>query len=185
MNYGEELAYWYLRLNGFFPLTNFVLHKSDDVEFTSDCDVLAVRPPMVYEEVGGRNEDWDRWLLPHIQTERTLGVICEVKTGAFKRNELFRPEYVRYAARRLGVTDNETDIARIVDGGEVEDIGDAYRVIKLFVSNNKAEGKFKRCSIQKVSRFLLGRIGKYPREKYRDRMFFNSMLFQWLIETNT
>jgi hypothetical protein len=26
MNSSEELAYWYLRLNGFFPLTNFVVH---------------------------------------------------------------------------------------------------------------------------------------------------------------
>ncbi len=28
MNYAETLAYWYLRLNGFFPLKNFVLHSS-------------------------------------------------------------------------------------------------------------------------------------------------------------
>jgi hypothetical protein len=27
MNSSEELAYWYLRLNGFFPLTNFVIHR--------------------------------------------------------------------------------------------------------------------------------------------------------------
>ena len=59
MNYGEELAYWYQRLNGFFPLSNFVVHRSASIQYTSDVDALAVRPPHVYEEVGGRPEDWD------------------------------------------------------------------------------------------------------------------------------
>lgn len=30
-NYGEAWAYWYLRLNGFFPLDNFVVHKDSVV----------------------------------------------------------------------------------------------------------------------------------------------------------
>jgi hypothetical protein len=50
MNYGEELAYWYLRLNGFFPISNFVVHRSLDVPNTSDVDVVAVRPPHVFEQ---------------------------------------------------------------------------------------------------------------------------------------
>jgi hypothetical protein len=32
MNYGETLAYWYLRLNGFFLLQNFVLHPIAESE---------------------------------------------------------------------------------------------------------------------------------------------------------
>ena len=27
MNFAEQLVYWYLRLNGYFPITNFVLHQ--------------------------------------------------------------------------------------------------------------------------------------------------------------
>lgn len=42
MNYGEELAYWYLRFNGFFPISNFVVHRSSGIKRTSDVDVLAV-----------------------------------------------------------------------------------------------------------------------------------------------
>lgn len=182
MNYGETLAYWYLRLNGFFPLTNFVLHKSDGMEYTSDCDILAVRPPLVYEEVGGRPDDWDKWLREHILTGRTLGVICEVKTGDYELNKLFRPEYVRYAAKRLGMTKEDEDITRIACGGAIEDIGDSYRIIKLFVSNRRATGKFKNYGLEEIIQFLLDRIGKYPIEKYRDRMFFGSILFQGLIE---
>ena len=61
MDYGEDLAYWYLRLNGFFPLTNFVNHrlKEKDIKYPSDCDVLAVRPPHVFEDIGGKQDRWD------------------------------------------------------------------------------------------------------------------------------
>jgi hypothetical protein len=63
MNYGETLAYWYLRLNGFFPLRNFVLHPLNGSEandrYTADSDLLAIRFPYVYEEIGGQPEDWD------------------------------------------------------------------------------------------------------------------------------
>ena len=45
MNYGETLAYWYLRLNGFFLLRNFVLHPLHESEandrYTADSDLLA------------------------------------------------------------------------------------------------------------------------------------------------
>jgi len=99
MNYGETLVYWYLRLNGFFPLTNFVIHKSDGVTYSSDCDILAIRPPLVFEQIGGQADDWDQWFLEHINSGRTLGVICEVKTGNYEKHRLlkltdFRPQGV-------------------------------------------------------------------------------------------
>lgn len=40
-NYGEERAYWYLRLNGFFPLSNFVVHKDEMVQYRADVDLLT------------------------------------------------------------------------------------------------------------------------------------------------
>lgn len=58
MNYGEELAYWYFRLNGFFPLLNYVIHRCHDVDYSSDCDLLALRCPNVFEEKGGQEQDW-------------------------------------------------------------------------------------------------------------------------------
>jgi hypothetical protein len=57
VNHAEEAAFWYLRLNGFFAITNFVVHASREVFHTSDCDVLAVRLPFVYEEIGGSEDD--------------------------------------------------------------------------------------------------------------------------------
>jgi len=182
MNYGETLVYWYLRLNGFFPLTNFVLHKSDGIEYTSDCDILAVRPPFVYEEIGGKSGDWDTWLSTHIKSGKTLGVICEVKTGDYDPKKLFRPECVAYSVKRLGMTDDENEITRIVSGGSVVAVNKTYTIIKLLVANHRANGNFIYCGMKDVIQFLLDRIEKYPAEKYRDRMFFNSILFQGLIE---
>jgi len=182
MNYGETLVYWYLRLNGFFPLTNFVIHASDGVEYSSDCDVLAIRPPLVFEEVGGQTDDWDIWFLEHINSRRTLGVICEVKTGNYDRAKIFRTEYVSYAAKRLGFTNEKKDINRIAKGRAFEEIGEFYRVIKLLVSNDEQKGNFVHLRLNAIIQFLLDRISKYPKEKYRDRMFFGSILFQGLIE---
>jgi len=65
MNYGETLAYWYLRLNGFFPLKNFVMHMPEERTQHSDCDLLAVRFPLVSEDVGGGPDDWDAQRFAH------------------------------------------------------------------------------------------------------------------------
>ena len=135
MNYGETLAYWYLRLNGFFPLKNFVLRSSRREERPTqsesyiqgaDCDLLAVRFPYVYEEVGGqpwngenikgREGDWDprfrNWGFS-LETEIT-GLIVEVKTGDLgNRSKLvdalksFRGERVKAAIQRRGMFENK------------------------------------------------------------------------------
>ena len=111
-----------------------------------------------------------------------MGVICEVKTGNYEKDRIFQKEYVSYAAKRLGFTNDVQDIQRIANGGAIHEVGDYYRVIKLFVSNQKGEGDFVNLRLKEIIPFLLDRIDKYPVEKYRDRMFFGSILFQGLIE---
>jgi hypothetical protein len=60
VNYGEALTYWYLRLIGFFPMTNFVLHRLRESHGqNADADLLAIRLPHVYEKIGGEHDDWD------------------------------------------------------------------------------------------------------------------------------
>lgn len=104
MNYGEEIAYWYLRLNGFFPISNFVIHRSSKVKRTSDCDLLALRTSHVYEEIGGRPEDWDAELANLLDFDKKIiGVICEVKTGHYSLKDIFRPTHIDYSVGRLAV----------------------------------------------------------------------------------
>jgi len=44
MNFGETLTYWYLRLNGFFPLANFVVHRGEQGNRPGgDVDFVAIR----------------------------------------------------------------------------------------------------------------------------------------------
>ena len=117
MNYGEEIAYWYLRLNGFFPITNLVIHRSSRIDHSSDCDVLAIRMPFVYEEIGGQSDDWDKFLAQEIGFEHIIGVICEVKTGAYELKNIFCPEYVNYCVNRLGLTRREA----------IEEIAEQFR----------------------------------------------------------
>jgi hypothetical protein len=49
----EQLAYWYLRLNGYFTVQNFVLHPEKDGSQRTEADLLAVRFPYHSEEING------------------------------------------------------------------------------------------------------------------------------------
>jgi len=41
----EQLAYWYLRLNGFLTIQNFVVHPETGRDQRTDADILGVRFP--------------------------------------------------------------------------------------------------------------------------------------------
>jgi hypothetical protein len=185
MNYGEELAYWYLRLNGFFPLSNFVVHRSASIRYTSDIDVLAVRPPHVYEEVGGRPEDWDADLAKRLGFGRLIGIICEVKTGGFDEAKLFREEYLAYAIGRLGLAEPGRAKQIVSDLAERAWVKfeDNSLVAKLFLCSKVHESpRYFTRTLAAIEDFLADRVRRYPLEKYADRMFFPSQLFQTIIE---
>lgn len=125
MNFAETTAYWYFRLNGFFPIVNFVQHgvaitrrpsskgtgekPSIGRRVNSDADVLAVRFPHVVEDVGGQSDDWDsdrfeQWGWDY--RNHVVAVICQVKTGEWKKRELetaFARERLEYAIKRFGI----------------------------------------------------------------------------------
>jgi hypothetical protein len=76
-NFAEEICYWYFRLNGFFLLENYVLHRSDtNSSHYADIDLLGIRTKNVKEEVGlSETEDICshlKTLIPNIG-ERTSG----------------------------------------------------------------------------------------------------------------
>jgi len=56
----ELLTKWYLRLNGYFTVDNFIIHAADDSQRISngkvsnytDIDVLGIRMPFHYEKTG-------------------------------------------------------------------------------------------------------------------------------------
>lgn len=198
MNYAEEIAYWYLRFNGFFPLINFVIHRSKlkstngevveevvvaDQRYPSDCDVLAIRPPCVYEEIGGLPGDWRDELFSFFDSKRAVGIICEVKAGGYVEKELFSEQYVEYSLRRLGFHNeiNEDHLTALNTTGVVE-LDDSHQVIKLFISNTapKSTETFRHISITTAQNFIKQRFINY-REKRSDWVYFKSSLLQEMV----
>jgi hypothetical protein len=182
-NYGEAWAYWYLRLNGFFPLGNFVVHKDSVVRHRADVDLLGVRPPHVFEEVGGQQDDWDPYLTHWFDLSQTLAWICEVKTGRFDEEKLFRPDIVGRAVRRLGVVrleEADTVVDALRDTAIVT-LGTVTFAKVLFSAESLADGPYLNIPEAHIDKFVEGRIRRYPYEKYQSRMFFPSDLFQDVI----
>lgn len=182
-NYGEEWAYWYLRLNGFFPLTNFVVHKDEVLKHRADVDLLAVRPPHVFEQVGGQIDDWDPLLRESFDLSRTLGLICEVKTGGFNDQTLFREDITDRAMKRLGLLPlNEVDaVIDQLQSNAVVQAGSASFAKVLFTTDPHPDHRYLNVTLDQIEAFVEARVRRYPNEKYMSRMFFPSHLFQDVI----
>ncbi len=184
-NYAEERVLWYLRLNGFFPISNFVVHRSRNVKHSSDIDVMAVRFPFVYEEIGGRDDDWDNSLLELFTPKLPIGLMCQVKSGGFDPNSIFSLEVVKYATGRFGFIPNHQDLDDQVQKNRLTVVNKSFQIAKLFFSNKNDQqntDSFFHISLGHTRDFIKSRIEKYPKEKYRDRMFFSSLLVQEMID---
>lgn len=185
LNYGEELVYWYLRLNGFFLIDDFVLHKNQQSR-TSDADLLAVRFPYVFEEVGGQLEDWDSKLFEQINNNKIIGLICEVKTGDYDEDNLFKEQNIHKAVGRFGFFKDYYSASReLVKQGKYET--DVYQVKKLLVSRDEdvISEEYIHLSLFQVRKFIYNRLKKYQDRKFGDRMFFPSSLMQYMIWEQT
>jgi hypothetical protein len=192
MNFGETLAYWYLRLNGFIPLANFVLHRPEPPEtHNADADLLAVRFPHVFEEVGGKQDDWDdgrmrEWGLPY--TERPVCLICEVKSGKYDQNDLARPfgrARIIYALHRLaalapddihGVGERLEQSAVLEHGG----VTFGKLLIATRVRPLPQQGQpWLGMTLNDCVEFIEARMRKFREQKHAARMFFPDDLVQF------
>jgi hypothetical protein len=183
MNYGESLGYWYLRFNGFFPLTRFVLHQSSEMDYTSDCDLLAVRPAYVYEVVGGQPNDWDPVLADLFSDGVTTGIICESKTGKYDPKKLFPQQNVKYALHRLGLLQDVQVVSLSLANEAVVRPRKDVCIAQLLISQEGKRGRnYLAVKLGDVRQFLKDRIDKHKDQKYRDRHFFDSELLQNLID---
>lgn len=72
----ERLAYWYLRLNGFLTITNFVVHPDIGRFQRTDVDILGCRFPYRQELLENSMLDDESIILSN---DKTTIVIAEVK----------------------------------------------------------------------------------------------------------
>jgi hypothetical protein len=78
----EDIAYWYLRLNGFLCLRNFLVHGDRRGEDRTEIDVVGVRFRHRREHLSRPMID-DDWIE---RAKRTIVVFCDAKKGAYGFN---------------------------------------------------------------------------------------------------
>ena len=182
LNYGEELAYWYLRFNGFFIITNFVLHYEQENK-PSDFDLLAIRFPHERKKIKGRTLENDQNLIRKLNNDKIIGLICEVKTGRKNHpKSLYNETYLLQALDRFGFIEDNSSYTNELKNRSIIDIEGKYQVGKVYI----AEGKPKKfgcinISLNTISEFIKKRIKEDIGSKYMDRMRFPSSLLQYII----
>lgn len=201
MNFGESLAYWYLRLNGFIPMVNYVLHEPDIcTRQNADTDILAVRFPHIYEDIGGQSKDWDnerfdKWDIGF--RENIVCMVCEVKTGKYKKstvNQAFGKKRMEYVISRLGVIPHENVpevTAKLLEDSVFKLETKGLVLGKLLIDvpklrptesaeHNLVLTPCLRISLQDAAIFIKKRMKHYSRQKRVSRMFFPGDLIQYL-----
>ncbi|RLI76019.1 hypothetical protein DRO97_01925 [Archaeoglobales archaeon] len=185
LNYGEELAYWYLRLNGFFIISNFVLH-TENKTMRGDADLLAIRLPGTVEYIGRREVSFDdEGLFEYIDKNKIVGVIAEVKAGfknsSDKLNIFTDKNKLKKALHRLGMYEE----------GDEEDTRykkerNGYQVLKVLFKNINSDidienDEYLVIPLHYAEKFIKDRLKENDVEKLGSWVFFPSNLFQLLI----
>jgi len=78
----EKLVYWYLRLNGFLTIENFVVHPDQGRDQRTDVDILGTRFPYRSELLKNSMKDDKKVIL----NENKIVIIL----GEVKKNTLLK-----------------------------------------------------------------------------------------------
>lgn len=188
-NFAEELVYWYLRFNGFFPLTNFVLHREDlkPRGQNADVDLVAIRQKFVSEEIGAGHIDTH--LFQHFDLSKNIGLMCEVKSGRnFNANKVLlkREERISYCLKRIGFfSEEKVEYHTNVLKSEFVSPGNFHEVGKLLVTRRQENVPGFIClSMNHIEQFIVERIRLFPNAKDGAKLHFNSEMLQYIIWKN-
>jgi len=200
-NYAEQLAYWYLRLNGFFLIQNYVYHQIQEKEenqgYNADADLLAIRPPHYYEEIPHRETDENgqtHYLHAPLDSAdwlgefdgKWLGVIVEVKGSEQTRSQDIRNAFsqgrLQVALNRLGLIANVDEaLQHLMEQARYD--YDSGSIIKLAFSERALEGLWITIPLQQANQFIIERMTSAQNylAKSGSRYFFPSELIQYMI----
>jgi hypothetical protein len=96
----EDIAYWYLRLNGFLMLRNFLVHGARKGLTGTEIDLLGVRFKHRREHLNHRMKD-DDWIEA---ADKMIVVFCDAKAGSRGFNPPWRkPENLQSFLALVGV----------------------------------------------------------------------------------
>jgi hypothetical protein len=167
----ESLAYWYLRLNGFLSIVNFVVHPEHGSEQRTDADVLGVRFPFRAELFPNTMKDHD----PILSEGKPLLIIAEVKCGRCALNGPWtraEKENVERVLRAVGAFDHDSVIAVAHDlyrtGAHMGDVYDIRLVAFGAERNEDLSARYPdvlQLRWNEVLQFIYMRFRKYRRHK--------------------
>jgi|WetSurMetagenome_2_1015567.scaffolds.fasta_scaffold142204_1 hypothetical protein len=173
MSSAEDLATWYLRLNGFLTISNFNLHPSRRGSQRTDADVVGVRFPFRREF---SEDDFDDVKLGCDLSKPTLA-ITEVKTKDLDLNEAWQSSdkaNINKVLADLGLFKSDEEINATAQG--------------LYASGNYGEGAYY-CTLLFVGNIDTGKIptqySSVPRILWKDVIEFIYRRFRKYIQIKT
>jgi hypothetical protein len=136
MSKQEDLANWYMRLNGFLTIPNFILHPPHKGPQRAEVDVIGVRFPFRREFQGS---DVDDSRLCYSETKPSL-FIAEVKSREINANESWTDPTkanINKVLTDLGIFNNVDTVDAVSEGlyksGQFD--GEPYYCSLVFVGN--------------------------------------------------
>ena len=164
----EDIAYWYMRLNGFLSLQNFVIHDDINSNVRTEIDVVGSRLKFRCENLSEPMVD-DPLIC---DSPSFLKVIfAEVKRGKPEVNEAWKkPENLAKMVRAIGCA-KETKVEIVVQnlltkGRHISDDKSIDCQIAIFAESHYV-GKRDLCRIswKQSLNFIYGRLQKYSVQK--------------------
>ena len=168
----EQLAYWYLRLNGFLTIQNFIVHPDTGSGQRTDADILGVRFPHRAELKPNPMVDDE----PFVQfKDRPYIIIAEVKRSMCSLNGPWtkpEKENLQRVLRAIGAfPENQVEIAAkdIYTSGVFSNAAYHLTLACFGETANSDIGKnfpdIPQILWDKVMTFIYNRFRKYPDQK--------------------
>lgn len=167
----EDLAYWYLRLNGFLSIRNFIVHPDKGSDQGTDVDLLCVRFPHRSENIRRPMPDDRRFAeigVPYLAFGEITRKMCKVN-GAWTNPGKRNIERVLHAVGVFPVAENQRIAQILQKNGCFED--NRFRVsIICFGEQENPEISENQPDVPQILwseclRFIFARFRAYKNEK--------------------
>lgn len=166
----ENLAYWYLRLNGFLTIPNFIVHPEKGNLQRTDIDIIGLRFPF-REELEGMMDD----KAFSDYSDKPVIVITEVKIGRCVLNGSWRDpqkKNMESVLQAVGAFKKETieEVAENLYKKGVYD-GNQYKVVLVCIGKDVSQEISAKYSAvpqitwRQVSNFIYSRFKSFERQK--------------------
>jgi hypothetical protein len=166
----EQLAYWYLRLNGFLTITNFIVHPEQGRQQETDVDVLGVRFPFRAELRTMQDDE------PFARVRsRSFIALAEVKTNVCSLNGPWTKRDRRNMQKVLRAVGAFPDVENDLVADSLYECGvyqsQLYHVSLLCLGREtnpevaKNYAKVPQITWSKALSFIFGRFDAYRRQK--------------------